>query len=92
MVAVTQCLYDGVGDLEARRALLEALAAMVVASLLPEVGDEVRSVLLYGDGVGGGVFSDTDALEVRWVVDGVTTPLAVSARVPTSLGDPVDGS
>ena len=69
----------------------KALAAVVVASLLPELGDEVRSVLLNGDGIGGGVVPDTDILEVRRVVDGVSTPLVVSARVPSSLGDPVDG-
>ena len=43
-----------------------------------------------GDGVGRGVQPDTNVLKVCRVVDGVSAPLVVSARVPTSLGDPMD--
>ena len=43
---VAKCLNDSADDFEAWNALFEALAAMVVASALTQLGGEIGEVLL----------------------------------------------
>ena len=89
---VAERLYDAISNLEAWGAMFEALAAVVAARSLPELGGEVGPALLQGNGIAGRVYSDTDGLEVRWVVDWVSTPLVEGAWMPARLSHPMDGS
>ena len=59
LVLVAEGLAYLIGDVERRGALLQSFAAVVATGLFPEFVGEVGLELLYRDGVGGGVATDS---------------------------------